>query len=130
MNWYLEPFKKYAVCAGRARRKEYWYFVFFNIIISVCLFAVDGIIGSYDAKIGLGLFGSIYILAILLPSICVSVRRLHDTGRSGWWMLIVCVPLIGPMILLVFMLLDSKLGRNKYGRNPKTCSSRRVASSN
>lgn len=119
MNWYLEVLKKYAVFTGRARRKEYWYFVLFNIIISVILSAIDGMMGSYNAETGMGLLGSIYILAILLPAIGVSIRRLHDTGRSGWWLLIGFVPLIGAIVLIVVMLKNSKPGQNQYGANPK-----------
>lgn len=119
MNWYLEVLKKYAVFSGRARRKEYWYFVLFNIVISVILSAIDGMMGSYNAETGMGLLGSIYILAILLPGIGVSIRRLHDTGRSGWWLLVGFVPLIGAIVLIVLMLQNSKPGQNQYGANPK-----------
>ncbi len=119
MNWYLEVLKKYAVFTGRARRKEYWYFILFNIIISIILSAVDGMTGSYNPQTGMGLLGTIYILAILLPAVGVSIRRLHDTGRSGWWVLLSLIPLLGTIVLLVFMLQDSKPGSNQYGANPK-----------
>lgn len=119
MNWYLEVLKKYAVFTGRARRKEYWYFLLFNIIISIILSAVDGMTGSYNPQTGMGLLGTIYILAILLPAVGVSIRRLHDTGRSGWWVLLSLIPLLGTIVLLVFMLQDSKPGSNQYGANPK-----------
>ena len=85
MNWYLDVLKKYAVFSGRARRKEYWFFVLFNIVISLVLGLIDGVIGSASAETGVGLLGGIYALAILIPTIAVAVRRLHDTGRSGWW---------------------------------------------
>lgn len=119
MNWYLEVLKKYAVFSGRARRKEYWFFILFNIIISLVLGVIDGFTGSYSEAAGLGLLGGIYSLAVLIPGIAVTVRRLHDTGRSGWWFLIVLVPVIGALALLVFMVLDSKPGQNQYGANPK-----------
>lgn len=119
MNWYLEVLKKYAVFSGRARRKEYWYFFLFNIIISIVLAAIDGATGSFSAEAGMGLLGGIYTLAVLIPGIAVSVRRLHDTERSGWWLLIGLVPLIGAIVLLVFMVQDSKPGQNQYGANPK-----------
>lgn len=119
MNWYLEVLKKYAVFSGRARRKEYWFFVLFNIIISIVLAVIDGVTGSFSPEAGVGLLGGIYTLAVLIPSIAVSVRRLHDTGRSGWWLLIALVPLIGAIVLLVFMVQDSKPGQNQYGANPK-----------
>lgn len=119
MNWYLEVLKKYAVFSGRARRKEYWFFVLFNIIISIVLAVIDGVTGSFDPEAGMGLLGGIYTLAVLIPGIAVSVRRLHDTERSGWWLLIALVPLIGAIVLLVFMVQDSKPGQNQYGANPK-----------
>ena len=119
MNWYLDVLKQYAIFSGRARRKEYWYFILFNLIISIVLAAIDGAMGSYSAGTGMGLLGSVYTLAILLPGIGVSIRRLHDTGRSGWWMLVGFVPLIGVLVLLVFMAQDSKPGQNLYGANPK-----------
>lgn len=119
MNWYLEVLKKYAVFSGRARRKEYWFFVLFNIIISIVLGVIDGVTGSFSPEAGMGLLGGIYTLAVLIPGIAVSVRRLHDTERSGWWLLIALVPLIGAIVLLVFMVQDSKPGQNQYGANPK-----------
>ena len=119
MNWYLEALKKYAVFSGRARRKEYWYFCLFNMIISIVLAVVDGVTGSYSAEAGIGLLGGIYALAILVPGIAVSVRRLHDTDRSAWWLLVALIPLIGAIVLFVFMVLDSKPGENQYGANPK-----------
>jgi uncharacterized membrane protein YhaH (DUF805 family) len=119
MNWYLEVLKKYAVFSGRARRREYWFFVLFNILISIALGLVDLAIGTFDEDSGIGLLGGIYALAVLLPSIAVAVRRLHDTGRSGWWFLLVLIPLVGPLVLLVFMLFDSEPGTNQYGDNPK-----------
>ncbi|WP_309043622.1 DUF805 domain-containing protein [Marinobacter sediminicola] len=119
MNWYLQVLKKYAIFNGRARRAEYWWFVLFNIIISLALGAIDGVTGTFSPEAGLGLLGGLYTLAVLLPSLAVTVRRLHDTGRSGWWFLMVFVPLIGAIVLLVFMVLDSKPGQNQYGPNPK-----------
>ena len=119
MNWYLEVLKKYAVFGGRARRREYWYFALFNILISIALAIIDGVTGTLSAEAGIGLLGAFYALAVLIPGIAVSVRRLHDTNRSGWWLLIVLVPLIGAIVLLVFMVQDSQPGENQYGPNPK-----------
>ena len=120
MSWYLEVLKKYAVFNGRATRGEYWYFALFNVIISIVLLVIDVVIGTYSAEAGLGLLGGVYALAVLIPSIAVGVRRLHDTGRSGWWLLIVLIPLIGAIVLLVFTVQDSKPGENQYGPNPKS----------
>jgi len=122
MNWYFEVLKKYAVFSGRARRKEYWFFVLFNIIVSIILAVIDGVTGTLDPESGMGLLGLIYTLAILIPALAVSVRRLHDTGRSGWWLLILLIPLIGTIVILIFMVQDSKPEENQYGSNPKTAS--------
>lgn len=119
MNWYIEVIKKYAVFGGRARRAEYWNFVLFNFIISVLLTLLDKPIGTQSHS-GVGLLGSLYNLAVLLPSLAVTIRRLHDTSRSGWWILINLIPFVGWIIMLVYMVEDSKAGDNQYGPNPKT----------
>ena len=118
MNWYLEVLKKYAVFDGRARRKEYWMFFLINVVISVVLGAIDVLLGTFS-QTGVGVLQSLYSLAVLIPSIAVTVRRLHDTGRTGWWILIGLIPFIGGIILLIFMVLDSEPGTNQYGPNPK-----------
>lgn len=119
MNWYLAVLKKYAVFDGRARRKEYWLFVLFNLIIALVLGFIDGAAGLADPQSGYGPLGALYTLAVLIPGIAVSVRRLHDTDHSGWWLLICLVPIIGAIVLLVFMVRDSQPGQNQYGPNPK-----------
>ncbi|MBI3898531.1 MAG: DUF805 domain-containing protein [Gammaproteobacteria bacterium] len=113
MNWYLEVLKKYAEFGGRARRTEYWMFVLFNLIISIVIMVLEALIGISSV------IGILYALAVLIPGIAVSVRRLHDTHRSGWWLLIGLVPLIGAIVLIVFMAMDSEPGSNEYGPNPK-----------
>jgi uncharacterized membrane protein YhaH (DUF805 family) len=118
MNWYVEVLKKYAVFVGRARRKEYWWFTLINLIISFALGFIDGLLKLPHAG-DWGPLGGLYSLAVMLPGIAVSVRRLHDTGRSGWWLLIGLVPCAGAIILLVFMVQDSQPGDNEYGPNPK-----------
>lgn len=119
MNSYLATLKKYAVFDGRAQRKEYWLFVLFNLIVSIVLTIVDRLTGTYSADYGMGALGAVYALAVLLPGIGVSVRRLHDTDRSGWWLLIVFIPILGALVLLVFMILDGTPGTNRFGPNPK-----------
>lgn len=94
MNWYFEVLKKYAVFSGRARRKEYWYFVLFNIIVIIVLTFIDVMTGTYNEQANIGLLSGIYILVVLIPGIAVAVRRLHDTDRSDWWLLIGLIPLI------------------------------------
>jgi uncharacterized membrane protein YhaH (DUF805 family) len=113
MHWYLEGLKKYAVFSGRARRRAYWMFVLFNVIIALVIGIIEGLVGSP------GVVAILYSLAVLIPGIAVAVRRLHDTNRSGWWLLIGLIPLIGPIVLLVFVVQDSQPGANQYGPNPK-----------
>ena len=120
MNWYLQALKKYTVFSGRARRKEYWFFFLFNILFSIAAAIIDNATGTFDPSTGMGMFGALYTLAILIPSLAVTVRRLHDTGRSGWWLLVVLIPMLGGIVLFVFMLLDSSPEDNQYGANPKT----------
>ena len=113
MNWYLDVIKnKYFMFDGRARRTEYWMFTLINIVVSVVLAIVDSLYG-------MPVLQGLYVLAILLPALGLTVRRLHDTGRGGWWILIALVPFVGGLILLVFMVLDSQPGDNAYGANPK-----------
>ena len=119
MNWYLEVLRKYAVFSGRARRKEYWYFFLFYVLIFIVLAILDNATGSFNAEAGVGILSGLFSLAMLIPSISVGVRRLHDTDRSGWWLLISLIPLIGAIVLLVFMVLDAKPEDNEYGPPPK-----------
>jgi uncharacterized membrane protein YhaH (DUF805 family) len=120
MKWFLEVLtKKYATFEGRARRREYWYYVLFFVLANVALAIVDLIAGTYSKEAGMGLFGALFVLATLIPTIAVTVRRLHDTDRSGWWVLIGLIPLIGSLVLLVFAVLDSTPGANRFGANPK-----------
>ena len=117
-NWYMQALKKYAVFSGRARRSEYWFFVLWYVIISIGCGVLDAILGTRSAQ-GVGLLGTLYGLALLIPSLAVTVRRLHDTGRTGWWILIGLIPVLGWIVLLVFMLLDSQPGSNEHGPSPK-----------
>lgn len=113
MDWYLQVIKKYTVFSGRASREEFWYFMLINILISIAVGFVDGFMGWRYAS-GAGFLGGLYSLFIFLPSLAVSVRRLHDIGRCGWWVLIMLVPLLGWIILLVMMAFPSKPD-NEYG---------------
>ena len=121
MNWYLAALKKYAVFSGRARRKEYWMFFLFNVIVTfVIIFSlgvIEGIAGS-NPEGGGGVLSLLYVLAVILPNFAVAVRRLHDTGKSAWWLLIGIVPLMG-IVILFFMVQDGQAGDNQYGPNPK-----------
>jgi len=115
MQWYLGVLKKYAEFNGRARRMEYWMFTLFNIIIAVVLNSLVAVIGESI----LMALPVLYSLFVFIPGIAVTVRRLHDTGRSGWWILIVFVPIIGGLVLLFFMIIEGEAGDNAYGPNPK-----------
>ncbi|MCL5733579.1 MAG: DUF805 domain-containing protein [Patescibacteria group bacterium] len=147
MNWYIKVLKKYAVFSGRARRKEYWMFVLFNVIFAIIASIIDSIIGIKVYRFGL--IYILYILAVLIPSLAVGVRRLHDTGRSGWWLLLALAPTIASTIIIisalifglvsviglaigigfvaiigfiwfiVLMALNGNPGDNKYGPDPK-----------
>jgi uncharacterized membrane protein YhaH (DUF805 family) len=118
MHWYVEALKKYAVFSGRARRKEYWYFVLFNLLVAAGL----GVVGAISGLVldnNVNLLATLYSLAVIVPGIAVSVRRLHDGGHSGWWLLLIFVPFVGALFLLIFMLQDGLPGQNKWGPNPK-----------
>jgi len=103
---------KYATFSGRARRSEFWWFTLFLVV----LYIVAAII---DAAIGIRIIELLLILATILPSLAVTARRLHDTGRTGWWILIGIIPIIGDLVLLVFECMDSQPGANQYGPSPK-----------
>jgi len=126
MGWYLGVLKKYATFEGRAQRKEYWLFVLFNFLISASLLMVDFVIQqatNQEFFVGMLLY-VIYTILVFLPALAVTVRRLHDTNHSGWWIFISLIPLIGSIILLVFLCQEGDRQQNKYGVNPKA----RVAS--
>jgi len=131
MHWYLEPWKKYADFSGRARRKEYWLFGLFNLIIVLVLVAIAWLLGGFNtdesgasmpstAAMPVFVLYAAFCLAIVVPSLAVTVRRLHDSGRSGWWYFISFIPLgIGAVWMIVLMCLDSEPGSNQWGPNPK-----------
>ncbi len=116
----IEYFKlalsKYAQFTGRSRRSEYWYFFLVNMILS---YGLQGLAMATEMSI-FGILAAVVGLALLIPGIAVAVRRLHDIGRSGWWLLIALVPLVGIFVLLYWLATDSQPGANEYGPNPKT----------
>ena len=118
MNQFLDVFKKTFVFSGRSRRKEYWLFALDVFIISVVLTIIEMMAGLEIAP-DVGLLSTIFSLIIFIPSLSVAVRRFHDIGRSGWWLLLVLIPVLGWIALFVFTLLDSQSGSNEYGPNPK-----------
>lgn len=120
MHWYFDVIRKYVDFSGRARRSEYWYFALFNLIILVPLALLSGVTAGGKADNPFAWLYVLYVLAILLPSIGVNVRRLHDIGKSGWWIFIGLIPFIGGLMLLIWHCMDSEPETNRYGPNPKT----------
>lgn len=118
-NCFIYALKNYANFSGRARRREYWMFILFYVLISLVLVFIDGMTGTFNAGSGMGLLGGLYALGMLVPSFAVMVRRLHDTEKSGWWSLIILIPLVGVIVLLVFLCMDSKTSQNKFGLSRK-----------
>lgn len=120
LRWYLKVLRQYADFSGRARRKEYWIFILYNFIF----FCITGIL-DYILEISLfgdysyGFLSIIYSIGVLIPSLAVAVRRLHDMGKSGWWYFIQLIPLIGGIWLLVLLVTDTEIGNNQWGLNPK-----------
>lgn len=105
-------FSQYATFTGRARRSEYWYFFLFSTVVNIVLSVIESVLEIP------GILSGLYILAALLPGLAVTARRLHDTGRSGWWMLINLIPLVGFIILLIWLVKIGDDGDNAYGANP------------
>ena len=121
MNEFLDTLKNhYADFSGRARRKTYWMFVLFNIILSVAAAVLDLSLGTIigDPESGIGVFGLILTLALLVPGLAVTVRRIHDLGHSAWFILLFFIPLIN-FGMLIYMAFAGEEGANKYGPDPK-----------
>lgn len=141
MNWYLQAMKKYAYFAGRARRSEFWFYALYNVLVLVAFKvayvisvgagtsalkqkAPDGLppmqgVGAIALAVVICLAFVLYVLGVIIPSLAVTVRRLHDSGRRSWWLLLAAIPGVGVLLLLIFMLLGSKPVENRYGPNPK-----------
>jgi uncharacterized membrane protein YhaH (DUF805 family) len=115
MNWYLKVFNQYFDFSGRARRKEYWMFILFNTLISWAFSILDFAFTTYYFTI----VSYIYSMLVLIPSLAVLVRRLHDMGKSGWYVLLLFLPIIGWIWLLVLLCMESESGPNEWGENPK-----------
>ncbi|MCU0376541.1 MAG: DUF805 domain-containing protein [Chitinophagaceae bacterium] len=124
MKWYLKVLKDFGNFRGRARRSEYWYFALFNFIFAIVAMLLDNLIGTtFDIEgvpIPYGYIYLLYVLAVFIPGLAVAVRRLHDVGKSGWFLLIVLIPLIGAIWLLVLYFTEGQPGENKWGPNPKS----------
>lgn len=129
LNWMILPYRRYFEFSGRSRRKEYWLFVLFNILVSIAISAAFGTpsyertgtffgFASQVSATG-GMVQNLFGLVSLVPGIAVSVRRLHDQDRSGWLLLFAFLPILGAFILLVLMCLNGTRGRNRFGPDPK-----------
>jgi uncharacterized membrane protein YhaH (DUF805 family) len=120
MNWYLTVLKNYKNFNGRARRKEFWMFSLISLIFTFVAILLDNLFGS---NLGVpssgGLIYILYQLFIFIPSLAVSVRRLHDVDKSGWMLFIILIPIIGAIWLFVLNLTEGTKGENKYGQDPK-----------
>jgi uncharacterized membrane protein YhaH (DUF805 family) len=119
MNWYLQAMNKYVVFSGRAQRAEYWVFFTVNLAIYIGAIFIDSRTGSVNKYLGLGPASGIFALIVLLPSAAVAVRRLHDTNRSAWWLLLTFIPILGPLSLFVIYCLEGTPGDNDYGPDPR-----------
>ena len=128
MEWFLKVVRdNYSNFNGRAQRKEYWMFYLFYTIFAIIAMVADNILGTvftvgegyYTVSIGYGWICVLFMIALLIPTFAVSVRRLHDIGKSGWWWLITLIPLAGFIWFLVLLCTDSSPGDNKYGASPK-----------
>ncbi|PQA92984.1 hypothetical protein B0A69_12525 [Chryseobacterium shigense] len=120
MKWYLKALKQYADFTGRARRTEYWMYILFNLIFAIIAAVLDNLLGlKFNQEIPYGFIYLIYGLATFIPGLAVMVRRLHDVDKSGWWMFISLIPIVGTIWLLVLLATDGTPGANQYGVNPK-----------
>ena len=114
MHWFVACLKKYAVFSGRSRRAEFWYFYLFAFLFTVGVQLIEaGVTGSED-----GTIAAIFTLAVVIPSIAVGVRRLHDMDKSGWWQLLNFVPFFGQIALLIWMCYPGTKGPNRFGDDP------------
>lgn len=117
MNWYLKVLKQYSDFSGRARRREYWIFLLFNIIFATIAMILDKVLETTIQGVGVGPVFILYLVATLIPGLSVAVRRLHDVGKSGWLIVVGLIPVVGAVWLLVLLLVDSEPKQNKYGLN-------------
>lgn len=127
VNWYKKVvFDNYVNFSGRARRSEFWYFALFSIIISIAIGLIEGVLGlgtyetnDFGFRVQGGIISNLYSLAVFLPGLGVTVRRLQDSNRSGWLVLIGLIPLVGAIVLIVFLATEGTKGTNQYGADPK-----------
>ena len=119
MSYFLMAYLRYVEFKGRSSRSEYWYFNLFFFIGIIAFGFLDIFLGLYQTEQKMGLLGALFILLSIIPSIALSIRRLHDIGQSGWLFLLLFIPIIGIIALIYFGITDSEVGNNQYGANPK-----------
>ena len=118
MDWYLTVLRSFSDFSGRARRKEYWMFTLFNAIFAAVASVLDRVLGL-AGEAGIGPLYGLYLLVVLVPGIAVAIRRMHDTGRSGWMLLVGLIPLIGVLLVLYWAIQEGEPRENAYGPDPK-----------
>lgn len=122
MNWFLVALKKYAVMSGRARRKEYWFFILFSSLISLIFPIFYGIFNSINPSELNNIIiymWTIYMILMIVPNFTVTIRRLHDTNHSAWWLFLYLIPFAGALVIFIFMVIDGDKGPNRFGEDPK-----------
>jgi uncharacterized membrane protein YhaH (DUF805 family) len=129
MQWYAKVLRQYADFNGRARRTEYWMFTLVSVIVGLVLGLVDEVVFIGPGLSTTGWLHTIYSVAVIIPTLAVGARRLHDTGRSGWWLLIGVIPLVGAIVLIVFFALEGQRSSNAHGPDPKAVPARTPAGS-
>lgn len=119
MEWYLGPLRKFATFTGRARRKEYWLFILLNYVVLFVLAVIDNILGTTMQDLPYGFITLLYSLVLMIPLLALNVRRMHDLGKSGWWLFITLVPFVGGIWYFVLTVTAGEKGDNQYGPDPK-----------
>lgn len=119
MNYFLDALKNYVNFTGRATRQQYWMYILFYIVFYFVAVMLDINLGQFDEEEMTGFISTIYTFGLLLPTIAILARRLHDIGRSSWWILLILIPVAGSLVILIFTLIDSQKGENEYGMSLK-----------
>ena len=115
MNYFLDALKNYATFSGRATRQQYWMYILFYIVFYFIAVMLDINLGQFDKEKMTGFISTFYTFGLLLPTVAILARRLHDIGRSSWWILLILIPVIGSLVILIMTLMDSQKNENKYG---------------
>ena len=122
MKWYILALKKYGQFRGRSQAKEFWYFIFINLILGFVIVGIENKIGLNNSEEYDSFFIGLFIFVAIIPCLAVTVRRLHDSGESGWMILVNLIPILGPIWLLILVLKSGDVGENRFGAAPNTMS--------